>query len=121
MYNGHDEYIDIIGRFVYPNTTFKGCDVVIKGIGKENVSKNLKDEFEASSGGATKIINKVNVITNQKAPKVIIKEVNVSEIEPNVSIVLNVDYDEGIDFKLLGMIFVVSLIGGAMFGFLGRF
>jgi len=45
--------------------------------------------------------------------------VNVSEIEPNVSIVLNVNY-EGIDFKLLGMVFFVSLIGGAMFRFLEK-
>ena len=104
----------------HPNTVFKGCEVIIKGTGEENVSKNLKDEFEASSGGTTNIINKINVIANQKTPKVIVEEINVSEIEPNVSVVLNVDYDEGIDFKLLGMIFVVSLIGGAMFGFLGR-
>jgi hypothetical protein len=126
-YNGHEEFvcIQVNGKkvqdhFVYPNTVFKGCEVIIKGTGEENVSKNLKDEFEVSSGGATNIINKVNVITNQKTPKVIVEEINVSEIEPNVSVVLNVDYDEGIDFKLLGMIFVVSLIGGAMFGFLGR-
>jgi hypothetical protein len=122
-YDGHYENYDKNSkwyRFYYPNTTFKGCEVIIKGIGKENITKNLKEELEIGSGGITKIINKVNIVANQKTPKVIVKEINVSEIEPNISIVLNVEHD-GIDFKLLGMLFVVSLIGGAIFGTLGRF
>ncbi|EHP84864.1 hypothetical protein [Methanotorris formicicus] len=103
----------------YPNTTFKGCDIVIKGVGTGNFTKNLKGELDVS-GGTTKIINEINVITNQKAPKVIVEELNVSEIKPNVSVVLNVDYND-VDFKLFSLIFIVSLIGGVMFGFLGKY
>jgi hypothetical protein len=100
----------------YPKTTFKGCKVTIKGVGESNVTKNLKEEYDEAEK-ASKIINKITVVTNQTPPKVIVKEINVSEIEPNVSINLKVDY-EGIDVKLLCVMFIVSLVGGIVFGYL---
>ena len=103
------------GTDLYPNTIFKGCRVIIKGVGEENVTKHLKEEYKGDSGGANKIINKVTVITNQTAPKIIVKEINISQIEPNISLNLKVDYN-GIDIKLFSLIFIVSAIGGIIFG-----
>jgi hypothetical protein len=128
VYDHHGENINIISNgkkisddFIYPDTLFKGCTVIIKGIGKENITKNLKDEFkETASTGASTIINNVNVIATQKNPKIIVKKLNVSEIEPNVSVVLNVNYDKSMDYKLLGILFIISSICGVIFGFLSN-
>ena len=102
----------------YPKTTFKGCKVIIKGVGEGNVTKKLKEEYEEAEK-ASKIINKITVVTNQTPPKVIVYEINVSEIEPNISVNLKIDY-EGIDVKLLCVMFIVSLVGGIIFGYLGK-
>ncbi|UXM85203.1 hypothetical protein [Methanococcus aeolicus] len=103
----------------YPNTIFKSCEITINGIGSENISKKLSEdtsgEVSSYTGGAPKIINEINIYPNSSEPTVLVKEVNISEIEPNVSVVLSVNNKVYKDYTFLTAIFLVSLVSGAAF------
>ena len=72
----------------------------------------------ASSSSTT--INKINVITNQSMPEVIVKEINISEEKPNITVIINADGKNGLDYNLLISIFVGSILSGIVFGLLFR-
>ena len=121
-YNGNrvsDDTEKGVEYYYYPNSIFKSCEITINGIGSENISKKLSEdtsgEISSFTSGAPKIINEINIYTNNSEPTVLVKNVNISEIEPNVSVVLNVNNNRSIDYKLLTTIFLVSLVSGAAF------
>jgi hypothetical protein len=108
----------------YPDTKFYGATVNIKEIGNYTGSTSLSGELNenaiSSSPSSSTIINKVNVIANQNAPEIVVKEINISEEKPNITIIINTDGKNGLDYNLLISIFVGSILSGITFGLLFR-
>ncbi|WP_421077528.1 hypothetical protein Mjas_07395 [Methanothermococcus sp. Ax23] len=108
----------------YPNTKFYGATVNIKEIGNytgsANLNGELNDNIVSSSSSSSTIINNVNVITNQSVPEIIVKEINISEEKPNITVIINTDGKNGLDYNLLASIFVGGIFSGITFGLLFR-
>jgi len=106
----------------YPNTEFHGATVVIEGEGNYiNYSTKLEETLgesnivdEESSEYRGKVINNITVIINQDVPKVVVKEINISERKPNITVIVNTS--EVLDYKLLIYTFIGSLLSGILFG-----
>jgi len=110
----------------YPDTEFYGATVVIEGEGNyTNHSTKLEETFDESDvldeeslkyrgNFIPRIINNITVIANQDMPKVIVKEINISEEKPNITVIVNTS--EVLDYKLLIYTFLGSLLSGALFG-----
>ncbi len=109
----------------YPDTKFYGATVIIKKAGKNTSSANLNEELDestvlSSSSSSSTIINNITVIANQNIPKVIVKEVNISETEPNITLIINTTEKNGFDYTLLVSIFIGSIFSGIVFGILTK-
>ncbi|ABR54044.1 hypothetical protein Mevan_0133 [Methanococcus vannielii SB] len=104
-------------RLIYPDTEFKGSEIIINGVKEYGGSTKLEDTFDdskiASSSGSNVVYN-IQVIPNQKEPEIIIKEVYIEEISPNITII--VKNNGSINPFLLLSIFFGSIISGAVFG-----
>jgi len=110
----------------YPDTKFQGAVVVIKEVNNyTNYSSKLEEtinerdilEEESSTYGGRVIFNIINNITvhpNLDAPKVIVKEINISGGKPNITVIINTS--ESLDYKMLIFTFICSLLSGALFG-----
>ncbi|WP_292460627.1 hypothetical protein [Methanothermococcus sp.] len=111
-------------REPYPDTKFYGATVNIKEIGNYTGSTNLNGELNenivSSSSSSSTIINKINIITNQSTPKVIVKKINVSEEKPNITVIINTDGKNSLDYNLLASVFIGSILSGIIFGLLFR-
>ncbi|MBA2840964.1 hypothetical protein HNP87_001496 [Methanococcus maripaludis] len=108
-------------RVEYPETEFYGSEIEINGIGSYDGSTTLEGTFEETSVvSGSNVVYNINVVPNQNEPEVIIKEVEVEEISPNITVI--VQNDGGINPFLLVSIFLVSILSGAVFGsvFRGR-
>ncbi len=134
-YDGINEYR--IGKSYnyakYPKVVFKGAEVIItKGNNNINISLeelNKKGSLNSSSNYDTNtnsikvianVINNINISVNKKSPKIIIKEINSTEYEPNISVTVNIKNDGKLDYGFIVSLFVGSLISGALFGFMFR-
>ncbi|MBW9220681.1 hypothetical protein KKP91_00470 [Methanothermococcus sp. SCGC AD-155-M21] len=120
----------------YPDTEYCGATVVIEGGGNYtnhstkleetlNESDILSSSKEASKESSTyvpsniinKITNNITISTNQSIPKVIVKEINLSE-RPNITVIINTS--EVLDYRLLIYTFLGSLLSGVLFGVIMR-
>ena len=81
-----------------------------------NLSK--KGSIHVSNRIINKITNNITISTNQSIPKVIVKEINLSEEIPNITIVINTS--EELDYRLLIYTFLGSLLIGIIFGIIIR-
>ncbi len=112
----------------YPNTLFYGATVNIKEVGNYSGNVSLNDELKEDDNlltnspqtQLTTIINKVNVTVSQKTPEVIVKEINISENEPNITVIVNTENKTNIDYSLLLSVFISSIICGSLFGLIYR-
>jgi len=121
----------------YPDTEFYGSTVIIeekgeytnystnleKVVNESDIIQNIDDKkYIESSKSIEKAIDKIinnitnniTIITNQEIPKVIVKEINLSEERPNITVIVNIS--ETFDYKLLIHIFIYSLLSGVLFG-----
>lgn len=113
----------------YPDTEYYGATVVIEGEGNYtnystkleetlNESDILGEEYRGSSGHIcnvfNKIVNNITITSNQDIPKVTVKEINLSEGKPNITIIINTS--EVLDYRLFIYTFLGSLLSGVLFG-----
>ena len=107
----------------YPDTKFQGATVVIKGVsnytnystrleGTFNESDVLDEHSEFKGKILCKIINNITVTPNFNTPEVVVKEVDIVEKSPNITLVINTS----VDYRLLIFTFLGSLISGVLFG-----
>ena len=113
----------------YPDTEFYGATVVIEGESNyTNYSTKLEETLnesdilgEESPTYTGKVINRainnITIITNQDTPKVVVKEINISE-RPNITIIVHTS--ETLDHRLLIYTFLGSIISGVLFGIIMR-
>ena len=108
----------------YPNTEFYGATVIIEEVGNyTNYSTKLEETFNESdiiskeiskySGNIVcKVVNNITVVANPDNPRVIVKEVKITE-SPNITLMIKTPE---IDFRLLIYTFICSLLSGVLFG-----
>ncbi|WP_052326903.1 hypothetical protein [Methanocaldococcus villosus] len=99
----------------YPKTLFYGSEIIIKKSinysGEKKLNESITNIYQTSSN----IINvNVNITANQKSPKIIIKEINISETKPNITIFIK--EEDNLDIKLLFCVFLGSILSGVVFG-----
>ncbi|AEH07207.1 hypothetical protein [Methanothermococcus okinawensis] len=126
-YDSHNQYyIDYGGKsgskVPYPDTKFYGATVNIKKTGNYTGSTNLNGELNENtvSSSSSTTINKINIITNQSMPEIIVKEVNISEEKPNITVIINSDGKSSLNYNLLISIFIGSILSGIIFGLIFR-
>ncbi|MBA2853518.1 hypothetical protein HNP89_001494 [Methanococcus maripaludis] len=108
-------------RVEYPETEFYGSEIDVNGVGSYEGSTSLEGTFEETPEvTGSNVVYNINVIPNQQEPEVIVKKVDVEEISPNITVI--VQNDGGINPVLLISIFLGSILSGAVFGsvFRGR-
>ncbi|WP_456372788.1 hypothetical protein [Methanocaldococcus sp.] len=105
----------------YPTTEFFGAKVIIKGVKNiSNIStQNLKEESESlgTISSYSTIINRIYITPNINKPEVIVKEINVTEYQPVVKIIV----EKKIDFNNIetDILYLVSgVLIGVIFGFI---
>ncbi len=121
-YNGiqtYEEYNTLQWK-KYPITEFFGAKVIIKGVKNiSNISsQNLKEESESlGTTSPSTIINRIYITPNVNEPEVIVKEINVTEYQPVVKIIV----EKKIDFNNIetDILYLVSgVLIGVIFGFI---
>ncbi|AEK19700.1 hypothetical protein [Methanococcus maripaludis] len=108
-------------RVEYPETEFYGSEIKVNGVGSYEGSTSLEGTFEETPEvTGSNVVYNINVVPNQQEPEVIVKKVDVEEISPNITVI--VQNDGGINPVLLISIFLGSILSGAVFGsvFRGR-
>lgn len=107
-------------RVEYPETEFYGSEIDITGVGSYDGSTNLAGTFEETSAAVSgaNVVYNINVIPNQKEPDIIVKEIDIEEVSPNITVI--VQNDGGLNPVLLVSIFLGSILSGVVFGSIFR-
>ncbi|AIJ05239.1 hypothetical protein JH146_0389 [Methanocaldococcus bathoardescens] len=114
-YDGVNEYFDYYTKTYkkYPNTKFFGAKVVIKGINATNTTMKLKEDVgDIETSSSSTIVNRIYVTPNVKEPEVVIKEINITEYQPVVNVVI----EKKSSFKFLGFNLLSGILAGVLFG-----
>ncbi|XRO75124.1 hypothetical protein ACO3TA_07015 [Methanocaldococcus sp. 28A] len=117
--NSYEEYQTLQWK-KYPSTEFFGAKVIIKGIGSlTNISiQNLKEEdVSLGTTSPSTIVNRIYITPNVNGPEVIVKEINVTEYQPVVKIIVEKKVNSNnIETDILYLVF--GVIVGVIFGFI---
>ncbi|MBP2144132.1 hypothetical protein J2127_001302 [Methanococcus voltae] len=122
-YNGNNPYykdiekLEISGR--YPSITYYDLKLDIKKESNytgETKTTEKTDDDTANMGGSDP--SNLNIRVNQGQPVIHVKEINVSQIEPKISV--NLDTETVFDVKLVVLAIVIGLISGVAFGLFSR-
>ncbi|AEF96100.1 hypothetical protein [Methanotorris igneus] len=117
-YDGVNEYYDYYTKTFkkYPNTKFLGANITIKSAGNvTNTTMKLKEDVEEyESSSSSTIINRIYITPNIKEPEVIVKEINLTEYQPIVNVVV----EKKGSFKFLGFNLLSGILAGILFGFI---
>ncbi|ADG14057.1 conserved hypothetical protein [Methanocaldococcus infernus ME] len=114
-YDGINEYLDYYTKTFkkYPDTKFFGARIIIKKTKNiTNTTMKLKEDIEETKISSSTIVNRIYIAPNAKEPKVIVKEINITEYQPIVKIIL----EKKNNFKFPWFNLLFGMLFGIFFG-----